>query len=135
MYVGVEGEFILIEQIELLTVDIRRYASQILDRGWIENEPEAIAQLEKKHIFDIPAIARFYFSSDDDYLQLKADLQTLDDLRLLILDYLRSGRNAAMNSLLLPLHTIWRARGKVAGLAPVSQIIRTLNHLHIRPKN
>ena len=37
---------------------------------------------------DIPAIAQFYFETDGEYQQMKAYLQKLDYLRLLILEYL-----------------------------------------------
>ncbi|NET60242.1 MAG: hypothetical protein F6K47_30100 [Symploca sp. SIO2E6] len=84
-----EEEFTILEEIELLTSDIRGYAHQIQARGWIENEPEAIERLQMMGVFDVPAIANFYFSTDGGYQLLKAYIRMLDYLRLLILEYLR----------------------------------------------
>ncbi|NEP56123.1 MAG: hypothetical protein F6K31_03740 [Symploca sp. SIO2G7] len=53
-----EEEFTVLEEIELLTSDIRSYANQIQTRGWIENEQEAIKRLQMMGIFDVPAIAK-----------------------------------------------------------------------------
>ena len=84
-------EFTLLEEIELLTVNIRGYASQIQARGWIENQQQAIERLQTMRVFDIPALAQFYFATNNrDYDQIKAYIQTLDYLRLLILEYLLS---------------------------------------------
>ncbi len=86
-----DDEFTLLEEIELLTADIRGYASQIQARGWIENQQQAIQRLQTMRVFDIPALAQFYFATNNrDYDQIKAYIQTLDYLRLLILEYLLS---------------------------------------------
>lgn len=58
-----EEEFTILEEIDLLTSDIRSYASQIQARGWIENEQEAIERLQMMRVFDVPAIAQFYFTT------------------------------------------------------------------------
>jgi hypothetical protein len=82
-------EFSLLEEIELLTVDIRGFASQIQARGWIENAPQAIKRLQAMRVFDIPTLAQFYFTTNNkDYEQMKAYIMTLDYLRLLIIEYL-----------------------------------------------
>lgn len=85
-----DEEFTVLEEIELLTSDIRGYASQIKARGSIENEQEAIERSQTMRVFDVPAIARFYFTTDGNYLQMKAYIRMLDYLRLLILEYLRT---------------------------------------------
>jgi hypothetical protein len=85
-----EEEFSLLEEIELLTVDIRGYASQIQARGWIENEQQAIERLQSMRVFDIPAIAEFYFTIHQDYGKMKAYIRLLDYLRLLILEFLQT---------------------------------------------
>ncbi|MBD1810104.1 hypothetical protein H6F98_32345 [Microcoleus sp. FACHB-SPT15] len=87
-------EFTVLEEIELLTSDIRGYASQIQARGWIENEQEAIERLQTMRVFDVPAIARVYFATDGDYQHMKAYIRMLDYLRLLILEYLPSAQSA-----------------------------------------
>ncbi|MBE9126566.1 hypothetical protein IQ257_16115 [Coleofasciculus sp. LEGE 07092] len=94
-----DEEFTLLEEIELLTVDIRGYASQIQTRGWIENEQDAIKQLQDRRIFSVPAIAQFYFATNGDYRQLKAYIQMLDYLRLLMLEYLHSTNRTTQDSI------------------------------------
>ena len=85
----VDQEFSLLEEIELLTVDIRGFASQIQARGWIENEQQAIKRLQAMRVFDIPTLAQFYFTiKNKDYEQMKAYIRSLDYLRLLIIEYL-----------------------------------------------
>jgi hypothetical protein len=88
-----ETEFTLLEEIELLTVDIRGYASQIQARGRIEPVIKAVEQLQHQSVFEHPAIAHFYFTLGDRYPHTKAYLQTLDYLRLIILDYLKTPRS------------------------------------------
>ncbi len=41
-------------------------------------------------VFDVTAIAQFYFRTDADYGQMKADIRTLNYLRLLILEDLQT---------------------------------------------
>jgi hypothetical protein len=84
-----DEEFSLLEEIELLTVNIRGYASQIQATAKIENEQEAVGQLQAMNAFDIPIITQFYFNSNDNYEQMKAYIRTLDYLRLVILEFLR----------------------------------------------
>ncbi len=55
-----------------------------------ENKQEAINWLQTMGVFDVSAIAQFYFTTDADYMQMKAYIRMLDYLRLLILEYLRS---------------------------------------------
>jgi hypothetical protein len=73
-------------------------------RGWIENEPAAIAHLQTLRLFSIPAIAhlqtlrlfsipaiaQFYFETDQHYPKLKEYVRRLDYLRLLVLEYLQA---------------------------------------------
>jgi cysteine sulfinate desulfinase/cysteine desulfurase-like protein len=47
-YSASEAEFTVLEEIELLTTDIRGYASQIKARGYIENPQQAIEELQHK---------------------------------------------------------------------------------------
>ncbi|WP_317616146.1 hypothetical protein [Nostoc sp. 'Peltigera membranacea cyanobiont' 210A] len=81
-------EFSLLEELELLTVNIRGYASQIQVKGEIQNQQQAVENLNHLGIFDIPAVAQFYFGSNGEYQSMKAYLEMLDYLRLLILEYL-----------------------------------------------
>lgn len=83
-----EDEFSILEEIELLTVKIRGYASQIQVRDKIDNPQLAIEDLKNLTIFDIPAIADFYFGSDGEYQRMKVYLQKLDYLQLVMIEYL-----------------------------------------------
>ncbi|HEY9700804.1 MAG TPA: hypothetical protein V6C58_00055 [Allocoleopsis sp.] len=81
--------FSLLEEIEILTIDIRGYASQIKARGYIANEQEAREKLQQMRIFNIPIIAQFYFDFNHHYSDIKDYLRMLDYLRLLIIEYLQ----------------------------------------------
>ena len=83
-----DQEFTVLEEIELLTVELRGYASQIQARGGVENLEEAINRLQMMHIFEIPVIANLYFDNEA-YDLIKSYIRMLDYLRLLILDYLQ----------------------------------------------
>lgn len=93
-----EEEFTILEEIDLLTSDIRGYASQIQAQGWIENKQDAIERLQTMRVFDVPAIAQFCFTTDAGYMQMKAYIRMLDYLRLLILEYLRSYQGSHQES-------------------------------------
>ena len=82
--------FSFLEELELLASDLRGYASQMQVRGWIENKPVAITHLQTLRLFSIPAIAQFYFDTDQHYPKLKEYVRRLDYLRLLLLEYLQA---------------------------------------------
>jgi hypothetical protein len=83
-----DEDFSVIEELELLTADLRGYASQLQVRDWIENPAAAIDQLQTLRIFSIPSIAQFYFDHSRDYPKLKEYVRQLDYIRLLLLEYL-----------------------------------------------
>ena len=85
-----DEDFSVIEELELLTVDIRGYASQLQARDWIENPAAAIDRLQTLRLLSIPSIAQFYFENSRDYPRLKEYVRKLDYLRLLLLEYLQS---------------------------------------------
>jgi hypothetical protein len=87
---GDEDDFLLLEEIELLTVNIRGYASQIQLTGKIENKMQALENLQAMRVFNIPVIASFYFGTDGKYPQMKDYIRMLDYLRLLILEYINN---------------------------------------------
>jgi hypothetical protein len=84
-----QEDFTFLEKMEILTIDLRGYASQIKARGYIENAQSAREQLQKMRIFNIPIIAHLYFNFDHDYPEIKDYLRMLDYLRLLIIEYLQ----------------------------------------------
>jgi uncharacterized membrane protein len=92
-YSSSKEEFTLLEEIELLTTDIRGYGSQIKNRGYLENHLQAIERLQQIRIFEIANIAEFYFNTSNQYENVKSYLRMLDYLRLLILEYLYLSQN------------------------------------------
>ena len=82
--------FSVIEELELLTSDLRGYASQLQVRDSIENPAAAIDRLQRLRIFCIPSIAQFYFEHSRDYPKLKEYVRQIDYIRLLLLEYLQS---------------------------------------------
>jgi hypothetical protein len=88
-YLGSEEEFSFLEELELVTVSIRGYASQIETSAGVENREEAIANLHQLRVFDRSAIAQFYDETRSGYLQMRSYIRMLDYLRLLVLEYLQ----------------------------------------------
>lgn len=85
-----EDGFSMIEELELLTIAIRGYATQIQAKGAVKNTQAAIVDLRKLNVFDNPVISQFYQTSGTDYPNLQAYIQLLDYLRLLSLEYLHA---------------------------------------------
>jgi hypothetical protein len=84
-------EFSVLEEIELFTVDIRGYGSQIKSYGKIEHEEKAAMELSKMRLLEVNSVAKWYFeSSSEDYWHLKLYVRMLDYLRLLILEDIKS---------------------------------------------
>ena len=88
-YVFSEEEFSFLEELELVTVSIRGYASQIERRARVENREQSIADLHQLRVFDRSAIAQFYAETRSGYLQMRSYIRMLDYLRLLVLEYLQ----------------------------------------------
>lgn len=83
-------DFTVLDEIEMLTADIRGYASQVKISGRIKNENEAIQRLENLQVFERQSVANWYFNTEEgDYLQIKLYLSLLDYLRLLVLKYIK----------------------------------------------
>lgn len=83
-------DFSPLEELELLTTDLRGYAHQIHLRGWLENESAAIEHLQTLSLFRLSTLAQLYFDTQQPYPRLKAYMRQLDYLRLLILEYLNA---------------------------------------------
>lgn len=88
-YLGSEEEFSFLEELELVTVSIRGYASQIETSAGVEHREKAIADLHQLRVFDRVAIAQFYDERRSGYLQMRSYIRMLDYLRLLVLEYLQ----------------------------------------------
>ncbi|TAD92250.1 MAG: hypothetical protein EAZ98_24720, partial [Oscillatoriales cyanobacterium] len=70
-YLGSEEEFSFLEELELVTVSIRGYASQIQGSPGVEHREKAIADLHQLRVFDRVAIAQFYDERRSGYLQMR----------------------------------------------------------------
>ncbi|BAZ16482.1 hypothetical protein NIES4071_83590 [Calothrix sp. NIES-4071] len=82
-----DEEFTIIEEVELLTVNIRGYANTIKSQAKIENKQETIQRLQAMTVFNIPVIANFYFYNEN-YPKMKAYIRELDYLRLVLIEFL-----------------------------------------------
>ncbi|PZV11724.1 MAG: hypothetical protein DCF22_13885 [Leptolyngbya sp.] len=89
-YPGSEAEFAFLEEMELLTVSIRDYASQIQLSGGVEDCRKAIKELQQLSVFNVPIVAQFYVEQRSRYAQTKMYIQLLDYLRLLVLEHLQT---------------------------------------------
>ena len=87
-----EDEFTVLEELELVTTDLRGYAGQVLAWGRIEDERTATAHLQRLRLLSIPSVAAFYCELGDDYPLLKDYVRQLDYLRLLLLEFLQAAR-------------------------------------------
>ena len=88
-----EAEFTPLEEIELLTVSIRGYASQIATSGSLRNDRQAIAELQKLSVYNNHLIVQLYSEVRSHYPQMQTYIYMLDYLRLLVLEYLQNQPN------------------------------------------
>jgi hypothetical protein len=89
-YPAPEAGFSILEELEMLTVSISGYATQIQATGKVKNTEKAIADLRQFNVFENPVVSQFYQQGGNDYPKLQAYIQLLDYLRLLSLEYLQS---------------------------------------------
>ncbi|NEO16982.1 MAG: hypothetical protein F6K49_49000 [Moorea sp. SIO3I6] len=75
--------------IEILTDTIRGYAFQVINDNSFENAQEISNELQKIKLVEIPKFTEWYFSQDFDYPKMKHYVETLNYLRLLIIEYIR----------------------------------------------
>lgn len=81
-------DFSILGEIEIITDNIRGYASQLTTNGNIENPQESIEKLKQIQIFNISDFAEWYFMPENEYPQLKNYIEKLNYLRLLIIEYI-----------------------------------------------
>jgi hypothetical protein len=82
-------DFGLLEELELVTVDLRGYGSQIEVTGGVLDAAVAIGHLQRLRVLDRPVLRQFFFETEG-YPLLKDYLRRLDYLRLLVLEYLQA---------------------------------------------
>jgi len=83
-----EQEFSIMEDIDLITSDLRGYASQIKITNQIQNPDQALKYLRQTFILSNPLIADLYFFQRDKFPLTHQYLQKLDYLKLLLIDAL-----------------------------------------------
>lgn len=83
-----EKDFSLLGIIEMLTDEIRGYSLQTISSYNLENSQEILSDLQKIKLFEIPYVADWYFSLEFDFPRIKNYLETLNYLRLLVIEYL-----------------------------------------------
>ena len=81
-------EFTILGVIEMFTTDIRGYVAQVIASDNLENPQEVMEKLHKLKIFDVPYFTEWYFSNESDYPQIKRYVETLNYLRLLVIEYI-----------------------------------------------
>ena len=84
-----EQEFSILGIIELLTDEIRGYAFQVISNNFSANAQDLLNKLNKLKIFEIPEFTKWYFSPEFDYPKTKHYVETVNYLRLLIIEYIR----------------------------------------------
>ncbi len=82
-------EFSILGTIEVLTDDIRGYSFQVINNNSSAKAQDILNELNKLKIFEIPEFIEWYFTPEFDYPQMKHYAETLNYLRLLIIEYLR----------------------------------------------
>lgn len=83
-----DKDFSLLGIIEMLTDEIRGYSLQSISSDNLENFQEILINLQKIKLFEIPYVADWYFSLEFDFPRIKNYLETLNYLRLLVIEYL-----------------------------------------------
>jgi hypothetical protein len=81
-------EFSILEEIDLLTTDLRGYASQIKINQQIKNTDQALTKLRNLRILANPSLAELYFIKNKQFPLIYQYLQKLDYFKLLIIDWL-----------------------------------------------
>ena len=90
VYPGTDENFSLIEELELLTIDIRGYANQVKDSGTVKNIDLAIVELRELNVLGNVSIMQFYDDTPTEHPKIQAYIRLLDYLRLLTLEYLQN---------------------------------------------
>jgi hypothetical protein len=78
----------ILEEIDLLTTDLRGYASQISINQQIQNPDQALTRLRSMRLLENPSLAELYFTKNKQFPLFYQYLQKLDYLKLLLSDWL-----------------------------------------------
>ena len=78
----------ILEEIDLLTTDLRGYASQITINQQIQNPDQALTRLRSMRLLENPSLAELYFTKNKQFPIIYQYLQKLDYLKLLLIDWL-----------------------------------------------
>ena len=81
-------EFSILEEIDLLTADLRGYASQIKINQQIKNPDQTLTKLRNFRILANLSLAELYFAKNKQFPLIYQYLQKLDYLKLLLIDWL-----------------------------------------------
>ena len=83
-----DHEFSILEEIDLLTTELRGYASQINVNQQIKNPDQTLTKLRNLRILANPSLAELYFIKNKQFPLIYQYLQKLDYFKLLIIDWL-----------------------------------------------
>ncbi|OKH17504.1 hypothetical protein [[Limnothrix rosea] IAM M-220] len=83
-----EESFSVVEEIELLTTDLRGYGNQIKYSGAIQDLHKTLTTLKNLPILETPSLFKLYFSNLSLFPKTKQYLQRLDYLKFLLIDWL-----------------------------------------------
>jgi hypothetical protein len=83
-----DQDFSILGELELLTSHIQGYAGRIANGQIFESPYLEVARLQKLQAFTVPCVSEWYLTEEDQYPQICAYLETLDHLRLLLIEQL-----------------------------------------------
>lgn len=90
---GSQEEYQVWDRMEVLSMYIAGYVSQITTRGYTRQEPqEVISHLHRLSIFNVESIMKWYPSTAQKYPKIKQYFELLDYIRLLTLNYIQRYR-------------------------------------------
>lgn len=84
-----DKEFSILGVIELFTTEIRGYAFEIIEDNFTVSNEQIFKHLQELNFFNLSYFQEWYFESKLDFSQFKKYVESLNYLRLLILEYVR----------------------------------------------
>ncbi len=83
-----DQEFTILGVVELYTAYVQGYAAQVLANYYPDQPQTPIEHLRQLILLEVPYVAAWYFTSPGSYPKLKQSVETLDHLRLVLIEYL-----------------------------------------------